>query len=56
MVDFTLSKQNAITGLASRVHCAGYWVETTTLGNASGFNSIEQDPMNTASFYKGSGN
>ena len=55
MFNLTLLKQNVCTGLASRKHDAGYWVETT-LGNASGFNSIEQDPMNTASFYKGSGN
>lgn len=58
MADFTLSKQNAITGLSSRKHCAGYWVETSTLGNAAGFsiNTPAQDPMHTASFYKGFGN
>jgi len=52
-----VSKQIArFTGLSARkpAHCAGYWVETNT--PALGSNSIEQDPMHTASFYKDTGN
>lgn len=58
MADYTLSKQNANTGLKSRMHCAGYWVETSALGNATGFsiNTPEQDPIHQASLYKGSRN
>lgn len=55
MFSFTLSQHNKFATLASRKSavCAGYWLETNpTVGS----NSIEQDPMQMASFYKESGN
>lgn len=39
-----------IVALASKPLCADYWIGFSTQGNN------EQDPINMASFYKGSGN
>jgi hypothetical protein len=57
MANFTRLQNNAHTSApAARTpaNCFGYWLETNTVGKSS--NSIEQDPMQTASFYKESGN
>ena len=52
-----LSKQNTQAQLRS-VACAGYWLESGIVGSTSNITpfNIEHDPMQTASFYKGSGN
>jgi hypothetical protein len=51
MLKQTLKSANEhMVALASKRLCAGYWVGT------AGFNSIEQDPMTMASFYRESGN
>ena len=49
----TLSKQNTAAQLRS-VACAGYWLENS-VGGFSDITSIEHNPMQLASFYKGSG-
>ncbi len=57
MFDFTRLQHNAntpATAARTPANCFGYWLETTTVGKSS--NSIEQDPMQTASFYKDSRN
>lgn len=52
MFGFTPSlKQNALAATLvgrKQVHCFGYWVESNST-------SIEQDPMQLASFNRGSG-
>ena len=55
MSRFTLSTKTntfaAVLVARKPAHCFGYWSEQSTLGNA-----IEQDPMQLASFIRGSGN
>jgi hypothetical protein len=53
----TVTQQNAFAATLARkpAHCFGYWLEATLFGTA-GSNSIEQDPMQMASFYKDSSN
>jgi hypothetical protein len=51
----TLKQNASAAALVARkpAHCFGYWVELNT--QTSGLN-IEQDPMQVASFNRGSGN
>jgi len=56
MIGLTLSHQKAFAATVVRKSavCNGYWLETGAFGTNP--NSIEQDPMHMASFYKESGN
>ncbi len=52
---FSSNLQQLTTLARKPMHCAGYWAEkTSTVGSV--FNSINQDPAQTASSYKGFGN